>query len=119
MVAALAAKPAIARRVSQIDVRDAANAIVILSGDSTVLYLGQDRFLQRIESYLELGPALRERVPAIDYIDLRFDEARRPGVFGASTSGPRERRKQPRRAAGRTIAPVAEPRPRDRAGQRR
>jgi cell division protein FtsQ len=76
VVAALAVKPAIAGRVSQIDVRDPENAIVILNGDSTVLYLGRDRFLQRIESYLELGPALRERVPAIDYIDLRFDEAR-------------------------------------------
>jgi cell division protein FtsQ len=76
VVAALAAKPAVAGRVSQIDVRDPENAIVILSGDSTVLYLGQDRFLQRIEAYLELGAALRERVPAIDYIDLRFDEAR-------------------------------------------
>jgi cell division protein FtsQ len=76
VVAALAVKPTIARRISQIDVRDPENAVVILSGDSTVLYLGQDRFLQRVEAYLELGSTLRERVPAIDYIDLRFDEAR-------------------------------------------
>jgi cell division septal protein FtsQ len=74
VMGALAAKPQVAVRVSQIDVRDARNATVILSGDGAVLVLGNDRFLQRLEAYLELGPALRERVPEIDSIDLRFDE---------------------------------------------
>ena len=74
VMGALAAKPQVAVKVSQIDVRDARNAAVILSGDAAILLLGNDRFLQRLEAYLELGPALRERVPEIDYIDLRFDE---------------------------------------------
>jgi len=39
-----------------------------------VISLGEDQFLHRLQSYLELAPALRERVPDIDYVDLRFDE---------------------------------------------
>ena len=63
-----------ARRVSQIDVTDVHNASVILSGDSAVIYVGEDQFLQRLQSYVELAPTLRARVPDIDYVDLRFDE---------------------------------------------
>ena len=73
VIAALTAKPAIARRLSQIDVSDAHNASVILTGDSAVIQLGDDQFLARIESYIELAAALRERVTDIDYVDLRFD----------------------------------------------
>lgn len=64
----------LAGRVSQIDVSDARNAVVLLNGDSTLIRLGNERFGERLQSYLELVPALRERVPDIDYVDLRFDE---------------------------------------------
>ena len=74
VIAAVRAKPELARRLSQIDVSDLHNASVILSGDPAVLYLGDDRFLQRLQSYIELVPALRERVSDMDYVDLRFDE---------------------------------------------
>jgi cell division septal protein FtsQ len=74
VIAALRSKPDIARRLSQIDVNDAHNATVIFAGDPAVIELGEDQFLQRIQSYLELAPALRERVPDIEYVDLRFDE---------------------------------------------
>jgi cell division protein FtsQ len=74
VVAALAARPQVARRLSQIDVTDPHNALVILTGDSAVVQLGDDQFLQRLQSYLDLAPALRERVPEIDYVDLRFDD---------------------------------------------
>ena len=47
---------------------------MISSGDPAVLYVGDDRFLPRLQSYLELAAALRERVPEIDYVDLRFDD---------------------------------------------
>jgi cell division septal protein FtsQ len=69
----VSAKPALAKRISQIDVSDLHNATVILSGDPAVLYVGDDRFLPRLESYEELAKALRDRVPDIDYVDLRFD----------------------------------------------
>lgn len=73
VVAALRTKPEIARRLSQIDVSDVHNASVILSGDPAVVRLGDDHFLERLQSYVELAPALRDRVPAIDYVDVRFD----------------------------------------------
>ncbi|PYR03441.1 MAG: hypothetical protein DMF97_02020 [Acidobacteria bacterium] len=74
VIAALGAKPSIARRLSQIDVSDPHDASVILTGDSAVIRLGEDRFLPRVESYLQVAAALRERVSDIDYVDLRFDD---------------------------------------------
>jgi cell division protein FtsQ len=65
---------AMAGRISQIDVSDARNAVVLLEDDPTLIRLGHERFVERLQSYLELAPALREQVPAIDYVDLRFDE---------------------------------------------
>lgn len=73
VIASLASRPEIARRLSQIDVHDVHNAAVILSGDPAVIELGDRAFLSRLQSYLELAPALRERVPDIDYVDLRFE----------------------------------------------
>jgi cell division protein FtsQ len=63
-----------ASQISQIDVSDARNAVVLLEGDPTLIRLGNERFVERLQSYRELAPALREQVPAIDYVDLRFDE---------------------------------------------
>jgi cell division septal protein FtsQ len=74
VIASLRAKPALARRLSQIDVADPHNAAVIVNGDRAVIYVGEDRFLPRLESYLGLAAALRERVADIDYVDLRFDD---------------------------------------------
>jgi cell division septal protein FtsQ len=73
LIEAVRPQPAIAKRLSQIDVSDLRNVSVILSGDSSVIYLGDDRFLQRLQSYVDLAEALRARVPQIDYVDLRFD----------------------------------------------
>ena len=74
VVTALRAKPEIARQVSQIDVDDVHNVAVILTGDRAVIHLGEERFLQRLQSYLTLASALRERVSDIEYVDLRFDD---------------------------------------------
>ena len=74
VVAALWPQPSVARRLSQIDVTDLHNAAVILSGDPAVIYVGEDRFLQRLQPYLDLSAALRARVPDIDSVDLRFDD---------------------------------------------
>jgi len=74
LITSLRARPAIAKRVSQIDVSDLHNASVILSGDPAVIYVGDDQFAQRLQQYVDLAPALRERVPGIDYVDLRFDD---------------------------------------------
>jgi cell division protein FtsQ len=74
VIAALKAKPQVARRLSQVDVTDLHNAAVILADDPAVIRLGDDQFLQRLEGYLDLAAALRERVAEIDYVDLRFED---------------------------------------------
>ena len=74
VITALQEKPDVARRLSQVDVADRHNAAVILSGDPAVIYVGEEQFLLRLQSYLELAPALRGRVEDIDYVDLRFGD---------------------------------------------
>ncbi len=68
------ARPKIAERVQKLDVSDPNNAAMILERDTAVIHLGEDQFLQRVEAYLDLVPALHERVANIDYVDLRFDD---------------------------------------------
>ena len=87
VIAAVKAKPEIANRLSQIDVRDIHNAAVILSGDAEVLQLGEQQFLRRLESYVELAPALRARVADIDVVDLRFDGRVYVRPIGKGTRG--------------------------------
>jgi cell division septal protein FtsQ len=60
--------------VSQIDVSDLFDAVVLLDGDQARLRLGDRDFAARLSEYLTLAPALRERVANIDYVDLRFGE---------------------------------------------
>jgi cell division septal protein FtsQ len=74
VIDALAPRKDLSQRISQIDVRDVHDAVVILDDDAALLHLGEDRFLERVQGYVDLAPALRQRVPDIDYVDLRFDE---------------------------------------------
>jgi cell division protein FtsQ len=62
------------KRVSQIDVSDLHDAVVLLDNDSALLHVGEDRFRERLQSYLQIAPTLRERIPDIDYVDLRFEQ---------------------------------------------
>jgi cell division protein FtsQ len=70
----LAMRPELARRVSQIDVSDLHDAVLILDGDPALLRLGDTEFVARLQQYIDLAPALHERLDGIDYVDLRFDE---------------------------------------------
>jgi cell division protein FtsQ len=74
VIAALAVRPEMARRVSQIDVSNLHDAVVILDGDPALLRLGDTDFVARLQQFLDLSPALHERLAAIDTVDLRFDE---------------------------------------------
>jgi cell division protein FtsQ len=64
----------LASRLSQIDVRDAHDAVVLLDGDTVMLRLGDRDFASRLQGYLDVASALKERVAAIDTVDLRFGE---------------------------------------------
>jgi hypothetical protein len=59
--------------VSQIDVSDVHDAVVLLDGDPALLHLGTSRFAERLRDYTGLAERLRETVPEIDYADLQFD----------------------------------------------
>jgi cell division septal protein FtsQ len=74
VIEATAADPRIGPRVSQVDVTDAHNAVVLLDGDRALLHVGESHFAERLRSYLTLAQTLRDRLDEIDYVDLRFDE---------------------------------------------
>lgn len=74
VIGALAARPELAKRVSQVDVSDLHDAVLILDGDPALLRLGDTEFVARLQQYIDLAPALHERLNGIDYVDLRFDE---------------------------------------------
>lgn len=73
LIMALRQKPTVASRLSQVDVSNLHNVTILLNNDTAELRVGEDHFLARVESYLTLSDALRQRVPEIDYVDLRFD----------------------------------------------
>lgn len=93
LLAEIGADRGLAARVSQVDVSDPHDAVVLLNGDPVRIHLGGERFAARLRTYLDVAPALREAVPDVDYVDLRFD--RRVYV------GPAEDAAAPRRAASR------------------
>jgi cell division protein FtsQ len=112
MLAALQARPDLARRVSQVDVSDPRDGVVVLKGDAALLRLGDDDFVERLQAYLDLAPALRDQVENIDYVDLRFDERvyvrpvatkgiRQEGPGGRKGSGVRDKVERPRRNPSR------------------
>jgi Fe-S-cluster formation regulator IscX/YfhJ len=73
VIDALAPRHDLTQRMSQIDVTDLHDAVVLLDGDPALLHLGEEKFLERLQSYVDVAQALRDRVPDIDYVDLRFD----------------------------------------------
>jgi cell division septal protein FtsQ len=77
LLTSLDARRDLGRRVSHVDVSDAHDARVMFDSDPAWLHLGDDQFAERLHTYLELAPTLRERFRDIDYVDLRFD----PRVF--------------------------------------
>jgi cell division septal protein FtsQ len=92
VIEALAPRHDLARRLSQIDVADLHDAVVLLDDDPALLHVGEERFLERLQSYVDVAEALRERVADIDYVDLRFGErlyvrpASAKGVGAASSA---------------------------------
>lgn len=88
LLADLQRTPNLASRVSQVDVSDARNAIVVIKDDATKLHLGDARFAERLQAYLDLVPTLREDVPNADTVDLRFGSR----IFVRPASGPNSTR---------------------------
>jgi cell division protein FtsQ len=85
LMGALAAQPRLLHAVSQVDVSNPHDAVVLLEGDAAWLHLGETRFVERLQHYLELKPTFDERFRDVDYVDLRFDH--RIYVRGPDTGG--------------------------------
>jgi cell division septal protein FtsQ len=87
LIGELQRRPDLAARLSQIDVSDIQDAVVVLKDDTALVHVGHERFTERVQAYVDLVPALRERIPEIDYVDLRFDER----VYVRPSRGRRQR----------------------------
>ncbi len=81
----------LAGRLSQIDVRDPQDAVVLLSGDPARIHLGAERFVERLSTYVDVAPTLRAHVSDIDAVDLRFGRRIyvRPSADGRGQRGRR------------------------------
>jgi cell division protein FtsQ len=84
LMSELRTRPELAKRVSQIDAGNAHDVHVILDGDPAVVRLGETQFAERLDSYVGLQATLREQVPDIDYVDVRFGERVYVGVAPAA-----------------------------------
>jgi cell division protein FtsQ len=84
-LASLASRPALMQRVSQVDVKNPRDAVLLLENDPSLLHVGDEQFAERVQTYLTLSPTLHARVPDIEYVDLRFADRVyvRPSPAGA------------------------------------
>lgn len=73
----------LAARVSQIDVSDEFDAVVLLRDDPARLHLGTAKFAERLQGYIDMADRLRESVPDMEYAMLQFD-----GRIYAKPAGP-------------------------------
>jgi len=74
VLADLQRRPDLARLVSQVDVSNARDAVVILKDDTALIHTGDDHFVDRVQAYIDLAARLREDVPRIDSVDLRYGD---------------------------------------------
>ena len=88
LMSELRTRPDLARRVSQIDAANVHDVHVILDGDPAVVRLGETQFAERLGSYVSLQATLREQVPDIDYVDVRFGDRVYVGVAESAGAGP-------------------------------
>jgi cell division septal protein FtsQ len=70
----LAAVPAIRQHISQVDVSDLHDLVAILDQDPVALRLGDRDFATRLQRYMEFAPSIKEQIPEIDAVDLRFGD---------------------------------------------
>lgn len=71
---ALAGAPALRPHVSQMDVSNAHNLVVLIDQDPARLLVGDKDFVARLQRYVEMGPTLKDQISDIDSVDLRFEE---------------------------------------------
>jgi len=91
LMAELRTRPDLAKRVSQIDAANVHDVHVILEGDAAVVRLGETQFVERLDSYVGLQATLREQVPDIDYVDVRYGDRVWVGLAQPAGAAPARR----------------------------
>jgi cell division septal protein FtsQ len=85
-IEALAERPTLRDRLAEIDVTSPRDVAVLLGADPTLVHLGDDRFVERLTTYLDIVSSLRAELADLEYVDLRYDDRifvkprRRPGI---------------------------------------
>lgn len=69
----LRGEPGLLSLVSQVDVSDVEDAVVLLGDDPARVHLGHEQFARRVRAYRDLAPTLLQHVDAIDSADVRYD----------------------------------------------
>jgi hypothetical protein len=59
--------------VSEVDVTDVEDAVVLLGDDPARVHLGDEDFARRVRAYRDLAPTVLQHVAAIDSADVRYD----------------------------------------------
>jgi len=59
--------------ISEVDVTDVEDAVVLLGDDPARVHLGHEDFARRVRAYRDLAPTLLQHVAAIDSADVRYD----------------------------------------------
>ncbi len=59
--------------ISEVDVTDLEDAVVLLGDDPARVHLGHEDFARRVRAYRDLAPTLLRHVDAIDSADVRYD----------------------------------------------
>jgi cell division septal protein FtsQ len=73
VVESLRAEDGLLKLVSEIDVSDPEDVVVLLGEDPARVHLGDTDFARRVRAYRDLAPTLLEHVAAIDTADVRYD----------------------------------------------
>lgn len=90
LLSAIAADAALADRVSQLDVSNPSDVVVLLDADTARLHVGRESFGPRLRRYIDLSDTLRDRFPDLDAVDLRFSDHVFVRQRGERTLVPRE-----------------------------
>ncbi len=71
LFAELVERPDLFARISQVDVSDSRNAVVLLEGEPAALRLGDNHFLEAFRRYEVAARGMRDQPPQ-EYYELRF-----------------------------------------------
>lgn len=91
LFAALKRRPDLARAIVEIDFSDPSDVVIVLKGDTAFVHIGREQFIERLDRYREFAETLREEMPDIDYVDVRYgdDIIAKPRQERASPRTPR------------------------------